>query len=131
MSQMVPGTPALGVMGADSIPVERGDRQTQPSQQYGRSSTMLVSVRSYKTRERAFRAALMPGCPPRGRRSQTSTRPTLLRSQPNTSHPRDRVRIGLDALTLSRASASGGPSSNGGGHAPLSSTGTRARRGRR
>jgi hypothetical protein len=66
MSQMVPGTPALGVMGADSIPVERGDRQTQPSQQYGRSSTMLVSVRSYKTRERAFRAALMPGCPPVG-----------------------------------------------------------------
>ena len=35
-------------------------------------------------RERALISALMPGCPARGRRSQTSTAPTLLRSQPNT-----------------------------------------------
>ena len=31
-----------------------------------------------------YRSVLMPGCPTRGRRSQTSTRSTLLRSDPNT-----------------------------------------------
>ena len=35
-----------------------------------------------------FCSALMPGRPARGRRSQTSTRATLLRSQPNTSGSR-------------------------------------------
>jgi hypothetical protein len=36
---------------------------------------------------------LMPGCPTRGRSSQTSTQPTLLRSQPNTSVPGDAIRV--------------------------------------
>jgi hypothetical protein len=44
-------------------------------------------------RERALSFALMPGCPTRGRRSQTSTRPTLLRSQPNTRGPGGRARV--------------------------------------
>ncbi len=39
-----------------------------------------VPGRSYKPRERGFRSALMPGCPARRPRSQTSTGPTLLRS---------------------------------------------------
>ena len=43
-------------------------------------------------RERALSSALMPGRPARGRRSQTSTRPKLLRSQPNTRGQSDRVR---------------------------------------
>jgi hypothetical protein len=84
---MAPGTPGTRSDGSGQHPVERGDRQTQPSQQHRGSPTMLVSVKSYKPRERAFRAALMPGCPARGRRSQTSTGPTLLRSQPNTRGP--------------------------------------------
>ena len=39
-------------------------------------------------RERVLSSTLMPGRPARGRRSQTSTDPTLLRSQPNTRHPK-------------------------------------------
>jgi hypothetical protein len=44
-------------------------------------------------RERALSSTLMPGCPARGRRSQTSTGPTLLRSQPNTRLPADAIRV--------------------------------------
>ncbi len=58
-------------------------------------------------RERALSFALMPGCPARGRRSQTSTGPTLLRSKPNTRGPKGPRRVPQTALTLSRASASG------------------------
>ena len=49
-----------------------------------------------------FCSALMPGRPARGRRSQTSTRPTLLRSQPNTRGvPETAFGYAHNALALS------------------------------
>jgi hypothetical protein len=82
-------------------------------------------------RERALSSALMPGCPAGGRRSQTSTHPTLLRSQPNTRGSRrphtGMLRIvGVEPWVRYRRT-----SSNGGELAPVSSTDSRARRGRR
>ena len=63
---------------------------------------------------RALLLLLMPGCPTRGRRSQTSTRPTLHRSQPNTRTSKDpRSGYAQIALTPSLAPASGGGSSDG------------------
>ena len=65
-------------------------------------------------RERVLSSALMPGCPARGRRSQTSTGPTLLRSQPTTSGPRDRVWVRLECggvepcVRFTRASSNSG-----------------------
>ena len=57
---------------------------------------------------------LMPGCPARGRRSQTSTRPALLRSRPNTRpFKRPRFEYAQMALTLSLAPASGTGISDG------------------
>jgi hypothetical protein len=66
----------------------RGEWHTAPA--VGR--TLLLQPPPHAAigrRERALSSALMPGCPARGRRSQTSTGPTLLRSQPNTRLPTD------------------------------------------
>ena len=59
----------------------------------GMPTMLLRRPGATSPRERPLSSALMLGRPARGRRSQTSTRPTLLRSQPNTRHPRDRVRV--------------------------------------
>jgi hypothetical protein len=84
-----------------------------------------------RERARALSSALMPGRPARRRRSQTSTGPTLLRSQPKTRHPTSprsgRLRcVGVEPCVRFRRT-----SSNGGELAPVSSTDSTARRGRR
>ena len=79
----------------------------------------------------ALCSAPMPGRPARGRRSQTSTRPTLLRSQPNTRHPRDRVRIRSDRVDVELFVRFKRTGSDGGELRPVSSTDSTARRGRR
>lgn len=81
--------------------------------------------------ERALSSALMPGCPTRGRRSQTSTGPgpTLLRSRPNTRVKQARSGYARTAFQLSRASRFACTSSDGAEPAAVSSTDSRARRG--
>ena len=49
-------------------------------------------------RERVLSFALMPDCTARGRRSQTSTGPTLLRSQPNTSVQETAFGVGSECV---------------------------------
>jgi hypothetical protein len=55
--------------------------------------TFRATTAECRHRPPRARSALMPGCAARGWRSQTSTRPTLLRSRPNTRRPKARVRV--------------------------------------
>ena len=83
-------------------------RRTRSSSQPSRQPTLLLRQSDATgPRERGLSSALMLGRPARGRRSQTSTRPTLLRSQPNTSHSQPAFEYAQNALALSRVSASG------------------------